>query len=78
MRCRAYGVGYIIYNLNHPDKDIIIYKDELFSAFRRILYHPDVSEAYTFVLSTHLGIPVGMVFGSRNASSLFCILSNLR
>ena len=69
-----------IYNLrlDHPTDDIIIYKDDLVSAFRRLRYHPDVAAAYSFVLDDFLIIPIGMVFGARDAPSLFCLLSELR
>ena len=68
-----------IYNLhiNHPDKDIMIYKYDLVSDFCRLSCHPDVAAAYDFVLCTYLVIAVGMVFRSRDALSLFCLLSNL-
>ena len=68
-----------VYNLclNHPEEDIIIYKDDPVSVFRRICYHPDVAAAYTFVLGAYLVIPVGMVFGSRYVSSIFCLLSEM-
>ena len=56
----------------------MIYKDDLASAFRRLCYHPDVAAAYAFVLRTYLAIPVRMFFGSRDASSLLCLLSELR
>ena len=64
--------------LTHPDKHIMIYKDDLFSSFRSLRYHPDISAAYAFVLGAYLGIPVGMVSGSRDAPSLFCLLYELR
>ena len=69
-----------IYNLRvrHPDEDICIYKDDLVSAFRRLRYHPDVAAAYAFVLGDFLIIPIGMVFGSRDAPSFFCLVSELR
>ena len=68
-----------IYNLRleNPNEDIIIYKDDLVSAFRRLRYHPDVAAAYSFVLDDFLIIPIGMVFGARDAPSLFCMLSEL-
>ena len=68
-----------VYNLrlNHPGEDIIIYKDDLVSAFNRICYHPDVAAAYDFILGTYLVILVGMVFGYRDPPSLFCLLSDL-
>ena len=64
--------------INHPDEDIIIYRDDLVSSFCRILYHPDVASSYDFFLSTYLVIPVGMIFGSRDATSLFYLLSDMR
>ena len=70
---RAYNI-----RLNHPEEDIIIYKDDLASAFRRLRYHPDVLAAYNFFLGTYLAIPVGMVFGSRDPPSLCCLLSKRR
>ena len=69
-----------VYNprFNHPEEDIIIYKDDLVSAFRRICYHLDVTAAYTFVIGVYLVLLVGMVFGSRDSPSLFCLISDLR
>ena len=69
-----------IYNLRitQPNEDIIVYKDDLVSAFRRLRYHPDIATAYSFVLDSFLIIPIGMVFGARDAPSLFCLLSELR
>lgn len=69
-----------VYNLrvNHPDEEVIIYKDDLVSAFRRLRYHPDAAAAYSYVLGKFLVIPIGMVFGARDAPSLFCMLSELR
>ena len=69
-----------LYNLrlNHPEEDIIIYKDDLLSAFRRIFYHPDSAVTYNFFFGASLVIPVGMVFGSRDAPFLFCLLYQLR
>ena len=69
-----------VYNirLNHPEEDIIIYKDDLVSALCSIRYHPEVAAAYAFVLGVHIFIPVGMVFISIYAPSLFYIPSELR
>ena len=66
-----------IYNIciNHSDKDIMIYKDELVSNIRRIFNHPYVAAAYTFVLGTYLVMSVGMVFGYRTPPSLLCLIS---
>ena len=56
----------------------MIYKDYLVSAFYRLCCHLDVVSTYSFVLGACLVIPVGMVFGSKDAPSLFCLLSELR
>ena len=68
-----------LYNLHriHPEEYIIIYKDDLVSAFRRLCYHPDFTAAYYFVLGSYLVIPVGIVFGSRDTHFLLCLLSEL-
>ena len=69
-----------VYHLRfrHPDKDIMIYKDDLVLSFRRLCCHPYFAAAYNFVLSAYLVIPVGMVFGFRYSPSLFCFLSKMR
>ena len=43
--------------------------DDIEAAFRRILYHPDVAVLFAYVYSEYLIVPVGQVFGSRNAPS---------
>ena len=70
--CRKYNP-----HLKHPDKDIMIYKDKLVSALRRLCYQPDVAAAYDFVLGAYLVIPVGMVFGFRDIPYLLCLLYEL-
>jgi hypothetical protein len=42
------------------------------------LYHPDVAVAFAYVYSEYLIVPVGQVFGSRNAPSFYCVLADLR
>ena len=49
----------------------MIYKDDLFTAFCRICFHPDIAAAYAFFLGSYLVIPIVMVFGSIDGSSLF-------
>ena len=68
------------YNLriSEPNKDIIIYKDDLVSAFRRIRYNPDISVAYAYVLTDFLILPIGGLFGPRNTPGWFCGTSELR
>ena len=69
-----------VYNLriNHPQEEIIVYKDDLVSAFRRLRYHPDAAAAYSYILGQFFVIPIGMVFGARDSPSFFCMLSELR
>ena len=55
----------------------MIYKYDLVSDFCWLRCHPDVAAAYNFVLCAYLVIAVGMVFRSRDALSLFCLLFNL-
>ena len=64
--------------LNHTEEDIIIYKDDLVSDFRRLWYHPDVAVAYAFIFGAYLVISVGIFFGSRDPPSLCCLLSKRR
>ena len=69
-----------IYNLrvSYPTDDIIVYKDDLVAAFRRVRYHPDLAAANAFILGSFFMIPIGMVFGARDSPSWFCMISELR
>ena len=64
--------------ISHPRRDIIKYKDDLVTAFKRVRYHPDISSAHAFVFSDFLIIPIGLVFGARDSPSWFCQVSELR
>ena len=64
--------------LSYPDDDIIIYKDDLVAAFRRVRYHPDLAVANSYILQGFFIIPIGMVFGARDSPSWFCMVSELR
>ena len=48
------------------------------SAFRKILYHPDVAIAFASVYSHYLIIPVGQVFGARSPPSYYSVLADVR
>ena len=61
-----------------PTEELRQHVDDIDAAFRRVLYHPDMAVAFAYVFAQYLIIPVGQVFGSRNAPSFFCILSDLR
>ena len=68
------------YNLriSNPFLDIILYKDDLVTAFRRICYHPDVACAHSFVLDDFFIIPIGLVFGACDSPGWFCQSSEIR
>jgi hypothetical protein len=61
-----------------PEEDILQHCDDLDSAFRRILYHPDLALVFAYVFTDFLIIPVGQVFGSRIAPSYFSLTSDIR
>ena len=53
------------------DEDIMLYKDDLVSAFCRLRYQPDIMAEYDFILIAYLVILIGILFGSRDALYLF-------
>ena len=69
-----------IWNLRitHPRKEILLYKDDINSAFHRGRYHPDIAAAFAYVWGEWLIIAIGLIFGARNSPGWFCILSELR
>ena len=69
-----------IWNLRicHPRSEILLYKDDINSAFHRIRYHPDVAAAFAYVWGEWLIISVGIIFGARNSPGWFCAISELR
>ena len=69
-----------IFNLriSFPLDDIMAYKDDLVTAFRRVRYHPDISCAHAFVFEAFLILPIGLVFGARDSPAWFCQVSELR
>jgi hypothetical protein len=64
--------------ITYPDKDILLHADDLKSAFRRILYSPEMAVLFAYVFGQYLIIPVGQVFGSRSAPSFFSLASDIR
>lgn len=64
--------------ITEPTSPILVHADDIEAAFRRVLYHPDVAVAFAYVFSDFLIVPVGQVFGSRNAPSFYCVLADLR
>jgi hypothetical protein len=66
------------FRITFPIADILQHCDDVDSAFRRVLYHPDLAIAFAYVFGAYLLIPVGQVFGSRSAPSYFSLLSDIR
>jgi hypothetical protein len=66
------------YRITHPDSDLLLHADDLDSAFRRILYSPEMAILFAYVFGEYLIIPVGQVFGSRSAPSFFSLESDIR
>ena len=69
-----------IWNLraSNPDTEILLYKDDINSAFHRGRYHPDIAAAFSYVWGDWLVISIGLIFGARNSPGWFCVLSELR
>jgi hypothetical protein len=66
------------YRITHPESDLLLHADDLDSAFRRILYSPEMAILFAYVFGNFLIIPVGQVFGSRSAPSFFSLESDIR
>ncbi len=64
--------------ITYPSMDILLHADDLKSAFRRILYSPEMAVLFAYVFGQFLIIPVGQVFGSRSAPSFFSLASDIR
>jgi hypothetical protein len=64
--------------ITHPGSDILLHADDIKSAFRRILYSPEMAVLFAYVFGPYLIIPVGQVFGSRSAPSFFSLASDIR
>ena len=66
------------YRITHPESDLLLHADDLDSAFRRILYSPEMAILFAYVFGIYLIIPVGQVFGLRSAPSFFSLESDIR
>ena len=55
-----------IWNLriSYPLIDIILHANDVKSCFRQLKHHPDIVEAFSFVIFNHLWIQIGLAFGS--------------
>jgi hypothetical protein len=50
----------------YPDRDLLLYTDDISATFRRILYHPDITPAFTTVLMHMLCIQMGLFLGGAS------------
>jgi hypothetical protein len=66
------------WRITFPLLDLLLHADDIDSAFRRILYHPEMAILFAYVFGAFLIIPVGQCFGSRSAPSFFSLASDLR
>jgi hypothetical protein len=80
-----YGTAFICFcvclwcmHVTRTTEDILQHCDDVDSAFRRIIYNPDVAVVVAYVFRQYLVIPVGQVFGSQSAPSYVSLSSNLR
>jgi hypothetical protein len=64
--------------IDHPTEDLLQHGDDIGSAFRRVLYHPDMAVVFAYIFMEFLIIPIGTIFGARNSPSNFCLLAELR
>jgi hypothetical protein len=64
--------------IDFPLEEILQHIDDISSAFRRLIYHPDLAIVFAYVFMEFLIIPVGMIFGSRSSPSFWCILAEIR
>eukprot|EP00980_Cylindrotheca_fusiformis_P016065 scaffold4737_cov92-Cylindrotheca_fusiformis.AAC.2 len=60
-----------------PTEPIMVHADDIASAFRRVLYHPDLACVFAYVFESFLLIPVGEVSGSRSAPSFYFVLADI-
>lgn len=69
-----------IYNLRlqFPNDDILQHTDDIDSAFRRVLYHPDLAIAFAYVFMELLLMPIGMIFGGKNSPSFWSVPAEVR
>lgn len=69
-----------IYNmrLQCPTEDILQHTDDIDSAFRRVLYHPDMAVAFAYVFMELVLLPIGLIFGGRNSPSFWCVPAEVR
>jgi hypothetical protein len=64
--------------ITFSEKEIVLHADDPDSAFRRILYSPEMATLFAYIFGPYLIIPVGQVFGSKSSPSFFSLTSDIR
>ena len=64
--------------IGNPSWEILLYKDDINSAFHRVRYHPDIAAAFAYVWGEWLILSVGVIFGAKSSPGWFCLVSELR
>ena len=69
-----------IYNLRitYPSEDILLWDDDVSSAFRWIKLHPDIASVFAFAVDKFMFIPTGQTFGSNTSPSNWEVLAQAR
>ena len=57
--------------ISAPNKDIVVFDDDVKGAFRHPKYHPNVAAAFSFIIASLLFISLGNTFGSIVSPSNF-------
>ena len=63
--------------ITNPHEPILGHMDDIESAFRRILYHPDVAIAFAYLFEGYLIVPVSQVFGGRSSPPFYGLLADV-
>ena len=62
-----------IWNLRitYPTTEILLFDNDVKSAFRQCKYHPDVALAFSFIIKEYMFITLGGTFGSITSPANF-------
>jgi hypothetical protein len=69
-----------LYNLRitYPDKEIVVFDDDVTGAFRQPKYHPNVISAKAYIIGKYLFVPTGLTFGDKPSPPSFEPLARAR
>ena len=80
-----YGTAFLRYliwiwnlRISYPDEDILQMTDDISAAFHRVLYHPDISIAFSAVWLGYLVVAIGMIFGAVPSPAFYMLLGEMR